>query len=116
VQSFHRPLLMSLLQAKVLAPLMGPRACGNTWNSSPPLPNRDAMNRPPRPLEQLVESDGHIGDSFVGGVEHRVHDGGRHADDDDLAEAFHADRVDDRVVAVDEQGVQLGDVALTGTR
>src|SRR5688572_24474668 len=66
------------------------------------------------PLQQLVRRDGQLADAPARGVEDRVGDGRGDADHPQLAHALDPERVDDRVLLLDEQRLDLVHVGVDG--
>src|SRR5580704_2372628 len=72
----------------------------------PPLPTLQA--------HQLVDGDRQVAHALAGGVEDRIGDRRRRADDADFAHALDAERVDLVVLLLDEDHVDRGHVRVGG--
>ena len=66
--------------------------------------------------QHIFYTDGKIAHALARRVKNGVGDSGRHADEGDFAEALNAERIDVRVLLVDEVRLELRDIKITGTR
>jgi hypothetical protein len=66
--------------------------------------------------QQLVRGDGQVADAFAGGVVDRVGDGRRHPDDGQLGKPLRLQGVDVRVVLINEERLQGGNVGMLSYR